>query len=884
MRRGFLSTLIVSVAGLSVSGAKALAQQPPARPPRQAPLPPPPAEAALADWAFPWGDDVPGVISAAGLLDKPAGKRGPVVARDGHFYTGDKRIKFVGVNIAFAGNFPPEDKADAVAKRLAAFGVNVVRFHHMDNQPFPNGIFADKQLEKLSPEALDRLDYFVFALKQQGVYANLNLHVSRPFSRANKWPNADKLEGYDKQVDLFHPDLIAANKRYARDLLTHVNAYTKARYADEPAVAAVEINNEDTLFLWGGEQKLAALPEPYAGMLQTLWNAWLAKKYGGREKLAAAWAEGAELLGEDQIAEPVPAGGQWVSEQHGAARMRLAAMAVPDGDATSFHIDVADGTAWHLQHARSGLRLKKGAFYTVDFSGQADRPRKIEVAVGMAHAPWANLGLARAVELPGEGTFKRVRLGFVASADDDNARVSIQLGGSAETVVLGKVGFRAGGREGLRDAEDPAAGSVARGGLGGADVPVRSRDWYAFLQSTDEAYFVGMRDWLRSEIGVKAPITGTIGLGMLGTKSQSKMDFVDAHAYWDHPRFPRKQWDMKDWEIKNKPMVDDPAGATLWGLAATRVMGKPFTVTEYNHAAPNEWQAECVPMVLAYAAAQDWDAVYLFDYTGGTDYEKRNTKNFFSVEGNAAKMAALPLAARLFHGEPPAIGLNVVTVGDREMLDTASQYFHHQWPFVRDVKKLTWQEALNKRWSIAFEPAVVSFASAVDPPKLITWTAGGPGTGRFTLVDSRAAVFVGFAAGPMPIDLGAAKLTKLETPFAAVQLVPAEAVAGGGGAGKTLADADRLLLSAVARQSSAGMTWNADRTGVGTSWGKPPAKIEVVRGEVELSLAKAGGSVEVWALGLDGQRLKPVPVRLRRGTAIFPIGTEPTVWYEIVRK
>ena len=54
-------------------------------------------------------------------------------------------------------------------------------------------------------------------------------------------------------MDVFHPDLIAANKRYARDLLTHVNAYTKARYADEPAVAMVEINNEDTIFLWGGE-------------------------------------------------------------------------------------------------------------------------------------------------------------------------------------------------------------------------------------------------------------------------------------------------------------------------------------------------------------------------------------------------------------------------------------------------------------------------------------------------------------------------------------------------------------------------------------------------------------------------------------------------------
>ena len=125
----------------------------------------------MADWPFPWGDDVPGEMSAAVLLDKPAGKDGPVVARDGHFYSGTKRVRFVGVNFAFAANFPPKDQAEAVARRLAGFGVNCVRFHHMDNQPFPNGIFADWGLEKLSAEALDRLDYFIAALKKEGVYA-----------------------------------------------------------------------------------------------------------------------------------------------------------------------------------------------------------------------------------------------------------------------------------------------------------------------------------------------------------------------------------------------------------------------------------------------------------------------------------------------------------------------------------------------------------------------------------------------------------------------------------------------------------------------------------------------------------------------------------------
>jgi len=95
-----------------------------------------------------------------------------------------------------------------------------------------------------------------------------------------------------------------------------------------------------------------------------------------------------------------------------------------------------------------------------------------------------------------------------------------------------------------------------------------------------------MMNYLKTDIGVKCPITGTIGFGPMGTLSQSKMDFVDAHAYWEHPSFPHKAWDNKDWKIENQPMVDHPAHTTLWSLGATRVADKPFTVTEYQHPAP----------------------------------------------------------------------------------------------------------------------------------------------------------------------------------------------------------------------------------------------------------------------------------------------------------
>ncbi|MFI5380456.1 MAG: hypothetical protein ACHRHE_14250, partial [Tepidisphaerales bacterium] len=59
-------------------------------------LPSPPAN--MLEWPLPWNDTTPGLMSAESLIAKPAGKDGFVVARDGHFYSGQTRVRFWGVN------------------------------------------------------------------------------------------------------------------------------------------------------------------------------------------------------------------------------------------------------------------------------------------------------------------------------------------------------------------------------------------------------------------------------------------------------------------------------------------------------------------------------------------------------------------------------------------------------------------------------------------------------------------------------------------------------------------------------------------------------------------------------------------------------------------
>jgi hypothetical protein len=230
--------------------------------------------AGLFPFVLPWDDASHSAPNVSAWLDKPAGAQGFVTARDGHLFAGRNRIRFFGVNVAFGGNFPSHADAEKIAARMAKFGINCVRFHHMDTGTAPAGLLKTDRLT-LDREMLDRLDYFIAQLKKNGIYADLNLHVGREYPGFAKWDGAP---GYFKGVDNFFPPMIAQQRDYARALLAHVNPYTGASYANEPAVALIEINNENGLVNEWNNGALDAMPDPYAADLRRQWNEWLAKK------------------------------------------------------------------------------------------------------------------------------------------------------------------------------------------------------------------------------------------------------------------------------------------------------------------------------------------------------------------------------------------------------------------------------------------------------------------------------------------------------------------------------------------------------------------------------------------------------------------------------
>ena len=258
-------------------------------------------EGGMFPFVIPWDDSTPGTATDVSELNaRPAGSHGFIVVKNGAFVeeqTGH-RVRFLGTNVTAGSAFPTKADADKIAARMAKLGINLVRFHHLQND-WDTSIWKEgRTFVEIDPARVNQIDYFVAALKREGIYSNLNLTTTREYVPELGFPASvrDIPTGFDKKVDRWDRRMIELQREYAAALLSHVNPYTGLAYKDEPALAFVEINNENSMVGWPGEapgQGLAQMPEPFRGELVALWNAFLAKRYHSDADLVAAWSEGA---------------------------------------------------------------------------------------------------------------------------------------------------------------------------------------------------------------------------------------------------------------------------------------------------------------------------------------------------------------------------------------------------------------------------------------------------------------------------------------------------------------------------------------------------------------------------------------------------------------
>lgn len=304
------------------------------------------------------------------LLDAPAGKYGFVQSRpDGHFYfESGGRARFWGVTITQEHIDIPKARIDEVVDNLARAGCNMVRFHSLDNRAGLQFGFLRRTIideappnendsQHLDAEYLDRLDYWVAKLKERGIYSFLVLRAFRSFLPGDEVAEADKLPRGATPYAFFNERLIELQKQFARDLLfSHVNPYTGLALGKDPAVALIEVFNEDSLF--SRPRYWQEMIEPYRSEFQALWIDYLKRSYRTTDALRSAWtnAEGVCALGKEETLE---AGNVRLPDMNAEAWDK--AQAAPHDDPLRSPARRRDGVRFAVELQRNYFREMTGA-------------------------------------------------------------------------------------------------------------------------------------------------------------------------------------------------------------------------------------------------------------------------------------------------------------------------------------------------------------------------------------------------------------------------------------------------------------------------------------------------------------------------------------------
>lgn len=853
-------------------------------------------------FSMPWDDASRTVVSAADLNPAPLGNAQRISVKNGHFFDASgRRVRFLGTNITASANFSRPADAGKFAARLHKLGFNCVRLHHMDAAWANPNIFGQDRDNyalsnaKVSPGSLNLLDSTVAQLKKNGVYVDLNLHVARSPMAADGFPDAEKLPEMGKVVAYFDPQFIVMQKDYARQLLNHRNAYTGMKWADDPVVALVELNNEDTLVgqAWSGV--LQNLPPHYRTTLADGWNSFLKARYTNTNALRRAWnapinADSApNLLSNAQFGDTTNG---WTLETQDNAQGTISLVDIadapqngPPGRALRVEIAQKPDAGWKLQLHQTGLNLKSNALYTLGYWMRSDAPRAASNYFALDQNPWSQIGGQKSVALTKEWQYVRVafRTGRTIA---DHSRLSFALGDATDAVEIADVRLTEGAMALVPVAQTLEDATIDLAPAGGSS-PGQGRDWIEYLSAVEAAYVATMRDTIRNECGFKGPITCSqlsYG-GFAGVARESASDWTDSHAYWQHPEFPGKAWDPKDWRINNTPMLDDANGGTLPDLATARIEGKPFTVSEYNHPAPNDYASETMPLILSYAAMQDWDGVFLFSWNGDRDtWNSTKIRGFFDSDSDPNKTLFLPLMARAFLSGAlvPATAQTTLSVPQNAVMSLASQTqdadgsFWNNIPSVWKSRGLSTADVLNSRVAMRVVPGRSALAlkrvGARAKNPAFNWTKTGI-SGRLVVNSPSVKALVGRVAGSS-WPLGT---VSVENPASSNGWMSLVAVARDG---KALDKSNSILLCALNRAENANMTWNTDRTSVSDGWGDGPTMLETPSATFDLQTASPRAGV--WKLDGTGKRVSQIPATLQNGHLRFSIApNDATPWYEI---
>lgn len=217
--------------------------------------------------------------------EKPAGKHGFMQVDGENFRFEDGTpVKFWGVMFNGAACFPTHEKAEQVARRLAQTGINIVRLHQMDDEWTAPNLYRltagerVKNTRDLSEESLERLDYLLKCLKDQGIYVSVDMTTYRRFKPGDGVKDAHLLQDGTRLYAMYDPKMIELQKEFCDKFWNHKNPYTGLTNKEDPLFVMCTIINENDTFIDHSNRRWYHRIPYYDNMLRDMFAAWLKEK------------------------------------------------------------------------------------------------------------------------------------------------------------------------------------------------------------------------------------------------------------------------------------------------------------------------------------------------------------------------------------------------------------------------------------------------------------------------------------------------------------------------------------------------------------------------------------------------------------------------------
>ena len=392
-----------------------------------------------------------------------------------------------------------------------------------------------------------------------------------------------------------------------------------------------------------------------------------------------------------------------------------------------------------------------------------------------------------------------------------------------------------------------------------------------------------MKAYLRG-IGCKALLTNdNCGPHYAALQMATKeYDYIDDHFYVDHPSFLEHPWRLPSRCPNRNPLLGTgPISPSK--QAFTRMMDKPFTVTEWNFSGPGRYRGVGGILTGAMAAMQDWDGLWRFAYAHSRDNLKDadlRSPGYFDLSSDPLAQASERASLCLFlrgdiapFTKGAALLVTPESVTWNKVLPGAPPWSDAAWR-MRVGSSLSPEAAgglrVVRREEANGEGTTNELASIRSSDVLCIDRARG----MFTIDAPRTCG--GFASAG-EISAGALKATLSSAPATVWVHALDDAV---------VSQSRRLLLTHLTDVQGEGVKFADETMTVLLKWGGRPL---VQNGKAEIALRlDAAGNCSVYELSTSGRRLREMPSKAVDGRLLFtasvagPDGAR--ILYEIVAK